>query len=172
MDRMRTKVTFLLVSLFLSATGFHDDGSEAKRTAIEWYGMQEAQELASAGEKKVMVYAEASWCTYCKKMEKEVFPLQQIQATISEFFYPVRVDIESDNILTFNGRQMTEMEFARTMRVSGTPTFLFVNGAGEVLGGQPGFIPADVFKALLTYIGSDAHARVSFNQFYEKEYSN
>lgn len=169
---MRTYTTFFLFVIFLTSFGSRPYGGDVGRTGIEWYDMKEAQELASTGEKKVMIYAEASWCTYCKKMEKEVFPRDDIQSTISQFFYPVRVDIESDNILTFNGSQMTEMEFTRSMGVRGTPTFLFVNGEGKILGGQPGFIPPDVFKALLTFIGSDAHNRISFNQFYEHEYQN
>lgn len=167
---MKEKLILLLISGLLSAAGFSPAGNSAPAAAIEWYGMKEAQELASNGDKKVMVYAEASWCTYCKKMEKEVFTQEDVQATIAKYFYPVRVDIESDNSLTFNGKEMTEVEFSRLMQVSGTPTFLFVNGEGEVLGGQPGFIPSDVFKALLTYVGSDAHIRISFDQFYENEY--
>lgn len=162
---------FILLPLgaFLYGASFNSPALSAA-DKINWYTMKEAQELAASDGKKILVYAEASWCTYCNKMEKEVFPKSDVQQVITEFFYPVMADIESDNIITFNDEEMTEQEFANSMRVAATPTFLFIDREGEILGRQPGYMPPDIFKALLTYVGSDAFSRINFDHFYKNEY--
>lgn len=157
---------YLLILIVITASA-----SISNRADINWYSFQEAQQLAGENDKKVLVYAEAVWCTYCKKMENEVFPRQKVMDTIAEYYYPVRVDIESDKQLVFNEQKMTGSQFAQKYRVSGTPTFFFIDKKGEILGAQPGFIPHDVFTDLLAFVGSDAHKRVSFED-YRKENKN
>lgn len=159
---------FIYLLFFMVITA---SGSISGKADITWYSFQKAQQLAGENDKKVLVYAEAVWCTYCKKMEKEVFPRQKVIDTIAEYYYPVRVDIESDKELVFNDQTMTGSQFAQKYRVSGTPTFFFIDKKGEILGAQPGFIPHDVFTELLAFVGSDAHKRVSFDD-YRKENKN
>jgi len=171
MKKSSTTFTLLLMlSTILCLLPGTAAGIQSDADDLAWLGMEEAQERAAAEDKKVMVYAEASWCTYCNKMEREVFTDKEVQQVVSTYFFPVKVDIESDHIISYNGREMTEREYAGSMRVAATPTFLFVDGEGNILGGQPGYIPPDVFKALLTYVGSDAFSRVKFDHFYENEY--
>ncbi|MDR8391188.1 thioredoxin fold domain-containing protein [Aliifodinibius sp. S!AR15-10] len=162
---MKQVAILLSFFLFLFGSGFdHSDGIQEK-AGITWYSLKEAQQLANTSDKKVFIYMEASWCGYCKKMENEVFPVKEVQDAMQEYFYPVRMDIESDKEITFNGTQMTKKEFASSIRVTGTPTHLFLDGKGEILGKQPGFIPADVFKSLLSYVGSDAFGQIKFEQY-------
>lgn len=141
---------------------------ETTDEGITWYSLEEAQQLAREHDKKVLIYAEASWCGYCKKMEKEVFPKEKVIRSMEEYYYPVRIDIESTEKVAFNGNVMTGSEFAQRHRVRGTPTFFFVDKKGEILGAQPGFIPADVFEKLLSYVGSEAYNRVKFNDYMEE----
>jgi len=153
----------ILASLFLLL--FAEMSAKAQDAKINWYSMDEAQQLARKNGKKVLVYAEASWCPYCKRMEQEVLSKADIQNTMREYFYPVRIDIESSRQLTYNGRQMTQQEFSRKMRLSGTPTFFFINSEGSVLGAQPGFIPKDIYKSLLTCIGKNLQNQMKFKEY-------
>lgn len=167
---MNKILIYLGVLVFIFGSGFLlVDRPESSPKKINWYTLEEAQQLAENGDKKVLVYLEAQWCGYCKKMEGQVFPQQDVQDVIHEFYYPVRVDIESENTLSFQGEQMSEREFAGRLRVSATPTFLFVDGAGNMLGQQPGFMPADIFKALLSFVGSDQYETMKFNQYLEEQ---
>ena len=133
--------------------------------SIQWYSMQEAQQLAKNHHKKVFIYAEASWCVYCKKMEKEVFPKQGVIDSLKAYYFPVKIDIESDQMMTFNGQQMTQQQFARSYRIRATPTFFFLDRQGKVLGMQPGFIPAHTFSILLSYVGSGAFQQIAFENY-------
>lgn len=156
---------FLLPVAALLLLGAYS-GKETKE--ITWYSMSEAQELASENNKKVLVYAEAVWCTYCKKMEKEVFPKQDVIDSIARYYYPVRVDIESDKEHVFNEETLTGSQFAQKYRVQGTPTFFFIDQSGKILGAQKGYIPPEIFIDLLSFVGSDAHQRISFEEYTEE----
>jgi len=133
--------------------------------AIQWYSMTEAQDLAKKNNKKVFIYAEASWCVYCKKMEKKVFPQQAVIDSLMAYYYPVNIDIESEEMMEYNGQQMTQQQFARNYRIRATPTFFFFDKTGKVLGMQPGFIPAETFRILLSYVGSGAFQNMNFEDY-------
>ena len=89
----------------------------------------------------------------------------RVREVMNNYFYPVKIDIESQHKLTYNGREMTEQEFGRNMRVAGTPTFFFIDHKGEVIGAQPGFIPKKVYIHLLSYIETGAYRKMEFSQY-------
>jgi len=149
----------------MSVNAFAQTGELAE--AFEWREMGEAMELAAENDKKVLVYANAVWCTYCKKMEKEIFSQEIVQNATNEDFYSVWIDIESEKELNFRGEKMSQIQFARIMRVTGTPTFIFFDSDGEIIAGQPGFIPKDLYLQILEFVGSDAYVDQSFGEFAE-----
>lgn len=162
---MKPKYLIIAVSL-LCFTAFSTISTTEN---ITWYNLKEAQQLAQEDGKKVLIYAEASWCGYCQKMENEVFPRQEIIEAMAQYYYPVRVDIESNNKIEFNGEILTESQFARKYRVQGTPTTFFVDQGGKILGAQPGFIEAEIFKNLLTFVGTDAYQSQSFEDYLKQQ---
>jgi thioredoxin-related protein len=48
---------------------------------------------------------------------------------------------------------------------SRTPTFFFIDKEGSVIGAQPGFIPKDTYKSLLTYVGGDIYNKMKFKEY-------
>jgi thioredoxin-related protein len=158
-------VALVFVLPFVAAgTVFSDEEDE-----ITWYSMEEAQQLADENNKKVLVYVMAEWCGYCKKMEREVFTESTVVQTLQSYYYPVMLDIDSDKVISFNQDSMTEQQFAREYRVTGTPTFFFVDANGEILGAQPGYIPTDVFISLLTYVGNDIYTQMKFDAYLQQQ---
>lgn len=139
--------------------------STLAQSGVNWKSLSEAQELAEQNNKKVMIFAEAEWCGYCKKMHNEVFPEQAVQDSLQKYFYPVKLDIESDRKVTFNDEAMTERQLARRFRVTSTPTFIFLSSGGNTIGGQPGFLPAEIFDKLVSFVGSDLTGKESFKTY-------
>jgi thioredoxin-related protein len=135
---------------------------------IEWVSLEEAQTKASQQGKKVLIYAEAEWCGYCKKMNQKVFPRETVADSLQKYFLPVRIDIESNAKTVLNGEELTEQMLARKFRVTGTPTMIFLDSEGKVLGTQPGFLRADVFDKLLAYVGADLYNEFEFKDYLEK----
>ena len=139
--------------------------SAAAQQDIKWKSLSEAQELAKENDKKVMLFAEAKWCGYCKKMYSEVFPEKTVQDSLHKYFYPVKVDIESHQEVMFNGRSLTQRQLARQFRVSSTPTFIFLDQDGGTIGRQPGFLPKNIFDKLVAFVGADLTGKQSFKQY-------
>ena len=123
--------------------------------------------LLSAKEsgKKVLIDVYAEWCPYCEKMHTEVYTETDVIEAVNEHFYLVKINIESQNEVNFLGNRMTESEFAKMLKSSSLPTTYFMNSSGELLGMQPGLLPADVFEDLLTFVGSDSYQSLSFEEY-------
>jgi len=137
----------------------------AQAQSINWVTLSKAQELAVQDGKKVMLFAEAEWCGYCQKMYEQVFPEQSVQDSLSKYFYPVRIDIESEEMVILNGKEYSERDLARKFRATRTPTTIFLDSEGSTIGAQPGFLPAKIFDKLLSFVGSDLTGKKSFSKY-------
>lgn len=135
------------------------------QSTIDWIDLEEAQNLSKEDQKPVFVFVEAEWCGFCKKMKREVFPKNEISGLLNQEYYGVLIDLESKNEISFNGKRMTERDFARSMEVMQTPTMIFLDDKGEELGRQPGYLDSDEFYKLLRYVLSDEFGTVSFSDF-------
>lgn len=151
----------VLFSIALCSTAL----AQSQDQSIKWQSLTQAQQLADDNNKKVMLFAEATWCSYCKKMYQEVFPEQAVQDSLHKYFYPVRIDIESKDKVALNGDTFTERQLAGKFRISRTPTIIFFDSDGSVIGAQPGFLPAKVFDKLLGYVGQDLTGSIPFRQY-------
>jgi len=127
--------------------------------------METAQKLAQNDGKKVVVDFYASWCGYCKKMVDETYTSDVVGKTMNTYYHFVRVDIESDETLVFNGKSSSMKELAASFGVRSTPTYLFVDSDGKVIGAQPGFMPPPMFGLILSFVGSDAYKSQKFDDF-------
>jgi len=129
------------------------------------YSMEEAQVLAKENGKKVLVEVYAAWCGFCRKMAAETHPSQKVKDAVNELFYLVRLNAESDKQVVYNGETMTESELAAAFGVSSFPTTVFVDTNGEALGYQPGFMDANMYTNLVSYVGTDSYKTSSFEDF-------
>lgn len=127
--------------------------------------LDKALELASQTDKKILLDVYASWCPYCQRMHGTVYPSDEVQQAIDDYFYLVKIDIEGENVISYLGEEMTEAEFAQALRNESVPTTYFLNGEGSIIGVQPGFLEIDVFSKLLNFVGSDAFLNQSFNEY-------
>lgn len=152
------KFVILFLIFFLSATA-------TTAQSIDWLTLEEAQSKASKNGKKVLLFSEADWCSYCAKMYKEVFPQQSVVDSLQKYFYPVRIDIESEGRVQFNNQNYTEKSLARKLRAIRTPTTIFIDSEGSVIGTQPGFLPANIFDKLLAFVGNELYNNITFEEY-------
>lgn len=129
------------------------------------YSMEEAQALAKENGKKVLVEVYAVWCGFCRKMAAETHPTQKVKDAVNDLFYLVRLNAESDKQIVFNGETMTEADLAAMFGVSSFPTTVFVDTNGDPLGYQPGFMDANTYTDLISYVGTDSFKSASFEDF-------
>jgi len=161
---MKILKTFCLSLGLLLCFSAISTGQSLNPTALE-------SALISAKEsgKKVLIDVYAEWCPYCEKMHTEVYTETDVIKAVNEHFYLVKINIESQNEVNFLGNRMTESEFAKMLKSSSLPSTYFMNSSGELLGMQPGLLPADVFEDLLTFVGSDSYESLSFEEYRKKD---
>jgi thioredoxin-related protein len=104
----------------------------------------------------VLVDVYTDWCGWCKRMDADVFSRADVREYLSAHFVTVRLNAESGELATWQGRDYSARTLASAFNVTGYPTTLFFTSKGEHLVNVPGYIPAERFLLLLRYIG-DGH---------------
>lgn len=154
---------FLVVALFpLGNVLAQAVEAESDKT---WYSFKEAGEKAAEDGKIILIFGQAEWCPYCRKMLREVYSDSVIQKTISEYFYPVELDVDSDDMVYFNGTEVEEQKLAAYLKLQSLPTHYFMTSDWVIFGQQPGFIPKETFRLMLEYVGTGSHSTMDFQQF-------
>lgn len=139
--------------------------SSHAQSGLTWLSLDEGQTVASTEEKTLFIFVEAEWCAFCKKMKKKVFPDEAVSAMMENRFIPVSVDLDSTHPVSFNGIEYTERSFAEDREVAATPTMIFADHEGNILGTTSGYYDADRFLLLLTYVESDLFQDMTFEEF-------
>ncbi len=112
------KFVLLLLILITGLTVF-SQGIEFQK---ERYA--EVLEIAKKQNKLVFIDIYTSWCGPCKHMADNVFP----QAKVGEYYNTHFLNLQLDAEKSEDGKMV-----AKTFGVSAYPTFLFVNGEGELV---------------------------------------
>lgn len=138
--------------------------AQNQQTEINWISFEEAVKLAEADEqpKKFLFFMEADWCTLCKKMKKEVFPDSEVQGMIDDNFYAVRIDIESDETITYNGKKWTKEELSKEFGLYATPTIIFLDSDQSLIGNKPGYMDKPEFMELLSFVADGEYTEAEF----------
>lgn len=160
------KILILMVIAF-AQTGaqYHPDEAGGYTDEIHWIKLSEAQEKSKKDGKPLFIFVEAEWCGICKRMQNTVFPVPEVADLLSNNYHPVLIDLDSRKKVIFNGEDVSERNFARNMQIQQTPTIIFIDADGEVLGRQPGFKDREELRKLLLYILSDQFGIVPLSEF-------
>lgn len=108
--------------------------------------------------KLVFIDAYASWCGPCKMMEKNVFTTKSVGDFYNKNFVNARIDMEKGE-----GR-----EVAQKFGVRSYPTYLFLNGDGELVSQNYGYMEESVFLAMAQDINSPNNKKGSLKERFAK----
>lgn len=131
---MSQRISIAVIAVIVAA-----HGSWAR--AVEFHpsieAAREAEAAPSPDERKPLVLAfGAEWCGWCRKMELDTFPSDQVSAAADRFLW-VKVDVDENELLS-----------AR-FRVRGLPHTFVLNADDRVIASHPGYLPAEEFVAFL-----------------------
>lgn len=152
-----------LMALALAATLLPAAAQDASPHAIDiprWFSegfLDMREEAAAAGRegKRLLVYFGQDGCPYCRELMQNNFSQREIEAKTRRNFVAVALNIWGDREVTWtDGRTMSEKDFARMLKVQFTPTILFLDAQGSVVGRLNGYLPPRRFSAALDYVAA------------------
>lgn len=164
--RSITVTLFTILILIGPANLLGQDSS----VSTPWIPFDQMVESNQDQPKKIMLFMEADWCSVCKRMKREVFPNPAIQTLLSEHFYPVRIDIESDEEIIFADERITKKELSKEFGIRGTPTIIFLDSDFSVIGNKVGYSDQKEFTTLLKFINEEEYNHTSFDEYQQNTY--
>ena len=124
---------FLIFILFISNFFFSQEGIQFDKSTF-------SELLAKAKKENKLIFldAMASWCGPCKMMEKNIFTKKEVGDFYNRTFINTSFDMENGE-----GR-----EIALKYGVRSYPTYLFINGDGQLISQNMGYMSEKVFLDL------------------------
>ena len=113
-------LTVVLVAAYTQLASAQD------RSQVQWISFSQLEDSLNNKPKKVFIDFYTSWCTYCRKMDKEVFTKPAVAEILNNQYYAVRMDAETMDTIRFDGRLY--MNRASTKRRKGIHELAFLLG--------------------------------------------
>lgn len=133
----------------------------------KWETLGEASAASAVDGKLVLVYAYASWCGWCAKLEQDVLDHADVKAYLEANYHAVALDIESDEEVTFQGHTIPMSVFAVAVGASSTPTTIFVDTDGSLITKMPGYHDVPTYLLALRYVREEAYETTDFADYLE-----
>lgn len=129
---MKNLVTTFFILIF-SFTFAQEEGIKFDQSSFK-----DLLSKAKKEKKLVFIDAYAVWCGPCKMMDKNVFTQKSVGDYFNKNFISSRIDMEKGE-----GR-----EIAQKFAVRSYPTFLFLNGDGELVSQNYGYMEPSLFLSM------------------------
>ncbi len=129
-------------------------------------------EIAAAKEqgKFLVIMFQQIGCPYCEKMRARVYPDPKVQKYYTKRFVLIESNIRGSlDVVSPQGKAMTEKEYARKNRIRATPTFIYFDKNGKQALKVTGFMDVARFiKAGQYVVGGVYKTNTSFYRYLQK----
>ena len=85
----------------------------AQKRGIDWLSFEQLEDSLSLNPKKVLLFFNAEWCAYCKKMEKAAFKDSKVVSLLRSSYYAVKMDVETADTIVFDGQRFINDEIGQ-----------------------------------------------------------
>jgi len=69
---------------------------------INWIDFAQLDSLLTVSPRETLLFIHTDWCSYCRKMEQEVFTNKELVQVINSRYYAVKLDAESVQEIAFD----------------------------------------------------------------------
>jgi thioredoxin-related protein len=165
----------ILLGLALSAATPTDPPASDK---MRWYSIEEVIKLKAdhpEDDKAVFIDVYTDWCGWCKRMDATTFRDKQVQAILTEEFYPVKFDAEQREAIQMDGKTFEYVssgrrgyhELAATLLQGkmSYPSFVFLDEDMNMIQPLPGYRSAKDMLPILHFIGKEKFKQQSWEEF-------
>lgn len=163
---MKKTIILILPLLWIAQSAFVNPPVE---DGIQWMTYEEVVEASKKNPKKVFVDVYTNWCGWCKRMDQTTFKNEDVVKILNKDYYAVKLNAESDQQFTQNGKTMTYRQLARSYKATGYPTTVYLNEDLSVIQAVPGYQQAENLEMILAYFGGNHHLTTQWPVF-QKQY--
>ncbi|MCF8262003.1 MAG: thioredoxin fold domain-containing protein [Melioribacteraceae bacterium] len=132
---------------------------------LKWYSYNEALKIAESENKYIMIDFYTDWCTWCKKMDSDVFQDDDISKKLKENFVLVKLNPEKSGELQYKNQTYTNQQFAAACGVRGFPAIAFFDINENFIDIIPGYRDSDAFMDVLNFIESEEFLKYPYQVF-------
>lgn len=132
---------------------------------IKWYTLEEALELNAKQPRKIFIDIYTDWCGWCKVMDKNTFSNQYIADYLSKNFYPVKLNAEGTNDITYKGqvfknrgqgqRPIHDLAVALLQGKLSYPSVVFLDSGSNPITFLSGYLTPEQLEPILAFIADD-----------------
>ncbi|RKD92546.1 DPP IV N-terminal domain-containing protein [Mangrovibacterium diazotrophicum] len=116
-------ITKIVLVLLLALFGVQVVEAQNREVNFQHSTLDEALQQAREQDKLIFIDCYTSWCGPCKMMAKTVFTLDSVADFVNQSFIPLKLDMEVGE----------GPEVGKRYAVQAYPTYLFLNGKGELI---------------------------------------
>ena len=150
---------FLLAASFSCKEPFNEKiAAKDNSLSVKWENISAVFKNRDNIKKPVLIFFYTEWCTFCKKMDRDIFSDDKISQYMNENFISIRVNPEKENDkIKVMEKDLTPYELMMHIGAQGFPTTLFLNEKTEPLTAIPGYIENKTFLLILKYLKEELY---------------
>lgn len=100
----KTKLFYVYLLSAMVGFGLLIPRSTIAQQKINWISFEALSDALEKDPKPVLISFHAKWCSYCRKMQKEVFTDPEIIKLVNQDYYAVSFDVETRDTVWFDGQ--------------------------------------------------------------------
>lgn len=131
---------------------------------IKWYSYNEGVKQAKLQNKKILIDFYTDWCGYCKKMDQS-YKDEKVSKEINKNFICIKVNAESENLINYKGKEISESELAQELEVTSYPTTTFIDNESNYIDSISGYLDPLSLRVVTKFIGSNAYLKETPEDF-------
>jgi thioredoxin-related protein len=140
---------------------------------LKWMSLSEASSSLQKEKKPVLVDLYTDWCGWCKMMDKKTYSNQQVANYLQDKFYPVKVNAESKDVISWNGKsyrfnpdyRSNEFAVYVTQGHLSFPTTVIFPVDGSEPQAIPGYLEPKDLELILKYFAEGGYGKIPFDEY-------
>jgi len=87
-----------------SAIPANQKSTVAAKGGVTWNKIDDLEDIAKSGDKKILIDVYTSWCGWCKVMDKKTFTDPEVISYLNDNFHVVKFNAEQKQPITYKGK--------------------------------------------------------------------
>ncbi|HTK81394.1 MAG TPA: thioredoxin fold domain-containing protein [Bacteroidota bacterium] len=139
-----------------------------EKQELKWKTFDAGFAEAKKSNKKIMLDIYTDWCGWCKRLDKDTYGNEKVMDYLNSQYVVIKLNAESATKLNFKDKEYSEAGMAQALGATGYPTIVFFDGKGEPITSIPGYVDAERFLPILTFIGDDSYKSMTWEEYTKK----